>query len=200
VSSISGASLAVADRAHIMAAMADFGGKPIDQWLDPTKLGYDGALPKHWPQFQAMGAPQIIRVLAASAPNHCMDGWSYVSRSLSSLLAGDPHAARHLAYYAQLRAALSLLANLGVGVVDGINFAVDASGAVRPLDPGQTDLHLQHEGPAHTASYGTHWRLGAQIPFLLPLFYALFEFEAPRWTTFFELSGRATRQKPSHRA
>jgi hypothetical protein len=130
--------------------MADFGGKPIDQWLDPTKLGYDGALPKHWPQFQAMGAPQIIRVLAASAPNHCMDGWSYVSRSLSSLLAGDPHAARHLAYYAQLRAALSLLANLGVGVVDGINFAVDASGAVRPLDPRPDG------SPLATRGAGTH--------------------------------------------
>ncbi|MDO8799101.1 hypothetical protein [Phenylobacterium sp.] len=135
MSSISGASLALADRTHVMAAMAQFSGKPTAQWLDPTKPGHDGALPKHWPAFQALEPAQVIRVLAASAPNHCMDGWSYVSRSLSALLAGDPHAARHLAYYAQLRAALSLLANLGIGVVDGINFVVDASGAIIPLDP-----------------------------------------------------------------
>lgn len=135
MSSISAASLALADRAHVMAAMAQFGGKPITQWLDPTKPGYDGALPKRWPEFQALAPDQIIKILAASAPNHCMDGWSYVSRSLSALLSGDPHAARHLAYYAQLRAALSLLANLGVGVVDGINFAVDAEGAIIPLEP-----------------------------------------------------------------
>jgi hypothetical protein len=86
----------------------------------------------------------VIDVLAASAPNHCIDSWGFAARTFSALLAGDAHSARHLAYYAQLRAALSILANVGVGVFNRINFVVDSGGAIHRLDPNgdQLGTHL----------------------------------------------------------
>jgi hypothetical protein len=41
-----------------------------------------------------------------------------------------------MAYYAQLRAALSLLANLGVGVFNGVNVVVNSAGEIKRVDPG----------------------------------------------------------------
>lgn len=84
-------------------------------------------------------AQQLIEAVAAAAPNHCIDGWSYVSRAMSALLAGDLHAARHLSYYAELRAGLSLLGSLGIGIFNGINFVVDSSGRISRLDPSKTN-------------------------------------------------------------
>ena len=54
--------------------------------------------------------------VAASTIIHCFDGWSYLARALEAEMAGDPDAARHLGYYAELRAAMSLLAGEGVGL------------------------------------------------------------------------------------
>jgi len=54
-----------------------------------------------------------------------MDGWTFFSRSLSALMAGDAHGARNLAYYAQLRAGLSILGCNGIGIFYAINFAID---------------------------------------------------------------------------
>ena len=53
---------------------------------------------------------------------------------LGSLLAGDSHATRHLAYYAQLRAALSILHVNGVGIFNGLNFVADRTGVIHRLD------------------------------------------------------------------
>ncbi len=59
---------------------------------------------------------QLSEYIAASAIVHCFDGWSYLGRALESEMAGDPDAARHLGYYAELRAAMSILASEGIGV------------------------------------------------------------------------------------
>ena len=72
--------------------------------------------------------------MAASGPNHCIDGWGFLARSLSALIAGDMHAARHFAYYAQLRASLSILACEGIGVFDGVNCVVNAAGQLIQID------------------------------------------------------------------
>src|SRR4051794_23369664 len=42
--------------------------------------------------------------IAASSITHCFDGWSYFARAVDAELSGDPDAARHLGYYAELRA------------------------------------------------------------------------------------------------
>lgn len=56
--------------------------------------------------------------IAGSVVLHCFDGWSFLGRALQAELAGDSDTARHLSYYAELRAAMSLLASEGIGVFD----------------------------------------------------------------------------------
>jgi hypothetical protein len=75
----------------------------------------------------------LSQYIAASCLLHCTDGWSYLGKAISSLLRGDPHRARHLAYYAELRAAMSLLASNGVGVFDKYHFVIDAPNSVAAL-------------------------------------------------------------------
>lgn len=54
--------------------------------------------------------------IAASAVAHCIDGWSFLGRAIEAELRGDPSVSCHLGYYAELRAAMSLLAAEGIGV------------------------------------------------------------------------------------
>jgi len=68
----------------------------------------------------------LAEYIAASCLLHCADGWSYLGKALHALLRGDPHKVRHLGYYAELRAAMSLLASEGIGVFDREHFIVDA--------------------------------------------------------------------------
>src|SRR6476661_7745516 len=55
-------------------------------------------------------ASQLAEYVAASAILHCSDGWGYLGRAMGAQLQGDIGTSRHLAYYAELRAAMSLLA------------------------------------------------------------------------------------------
>ncbi|MGD1026668.1 hypothetical protein [Candidatus Binatus soli] len=73
---------------------------------------------------------QLSQYISASCLLHCSDGWSYLGKSISALLRGDPHRSRHLAYYAELRAAMSLLASVGIGVFNNRHFVIDAPDSV----------------------------------------------------------------------
>lgn len=84
---------------------------------------------------------QLSEVIAASCLLHCADGWSYLGRAISSLLRGDPHRARHLAYYAELRAATSLLATEGVGIFRNEHFAITAANRASALGT-RTNTHV----------------------------------------------------------
>ena len=53
-------------------------------------------------------------------------------------MAGDPNAARHLGYYAELRAAMSLLASEGIGVFNNKHIIVTEEGKCEPLKGIQT--------------------------------------------------------------
>jgi hypothetical protein len=75
------------------------------------------AIPKH-----------LAEYIAASAVLHSVDGWSYLGRALNALCHGDGGTSRHLAYYAELRAALSLLATQGIGVFSRRHVTIDAAG------------------------------------------------------------------------
>jgi hypothetical protein len=79
--------------------------------------------------------------IAASSVLHCADGWSYLGRAINSLLRGDPHRVVHLAYYAELRAALSLLACEGIGVFSRSHFVIDGSQSARKL-PALQGTHV----------------------------------------------------------
>jgi hypothetical protein len=144
--------LAFADNGHILNALAQFGGRPASQWLPAHRSVRSGALPRTWRLVRALPQSDVVSVLAAAFPNHCVDGWSYMARAMSAFLAGDLHSARHLAYYSQLRAALSILGNLGVGVFNGINFVIDPGGNILQLDV-----------PAHDKGLGTHHAVWAAL-------------------------------------
>lgn len=102
-------------------------------WLSVGNSIQSGNPPKEKVAFDALPAADIIELIATRGPLHVADGWGYLARAMSALLAGDAHAARHLAYYAELRAALSILANDGIGVFNGQNRVVDSAGVLRQL-------------------------------------------------------------------
>lgn len=77
---------------------------------------------------------QLSEFIAASCLLHGGDGWSYLGRAILALLRGDPHRARHLAYYAELRAATALLATEGVGVFHTEHFAITAPSKATELE------------------------------------------------------------------
>lgn len=75
-------------------------------------------------------AGQLAEFVAASVVLHCADGWAYLGRAMAAQLRGDTGAAAHLSYYAELRAAMSLLASQGMGVFNHNHVIVHSSGAV----------------------------------------------------------------------
>jgi hypothetical protein len=54
-----------------------------------------------------------------------MDAWGYLGKSIEAHLGGNPDISRHLGYYAELRAAMALLATQGIGVFDKIHSIVN---------------------------------------------------------------------------
>ncbi|AHB11146.1 hypothetical protein [Zymomonas mobilis] len=126
-------SLKQADREYILKALKSFSNKDATLWIEQKKT-------IEWGSIEQLDRQYVVDAVAASAPNHCIDGWGFASRALSSILVGDGHTARHLAYYAQLRAALSILANLGVGIFNGTNFVINRNGNIIALDYGKENV------------------------------------------------------------
>lgn len=67
---------------------------------------------------------QLAEYIAASVPLHCVDGWSFLGKAIISHAVGDIQACKHFAYYAQLRAVMSLLASDGIGVFSAKHFSI----------------------------------------------------------------------------
>lgn len=66
--------------------------------------------------------------LAAEALVHLTEGWRFLAASLSSLLCNAPAQAVHFAYYAELRAAISLLSSHGMRVSNRKNSYLGPTG------------------------------------------------------------------------
>jgi hypothetical protein len=86
---------------------------------------------------------EVAEYVGASAFVHCADAWSYVGRAADALLKGDIHASVHLAYYAELRAAKSLLAAEGVFVGNRYSCALDTNATLTKVSGA----------PTHTAAW-----------------------------------------------
>lgn len=135
------AMVALADRNFIVNALSRFRVDTCPPWLPATHPFQDGALPTGPAGFAAVPGADLIEVVAVRGPLHAIDGWSYLGRAFSSLISGQAHAARHLSYYAELRAALSILASSGIGVFNRRNAVIDAAGAVHIMsDFGTHDM------------------------------------------------------------
>ncbi len=99
--------------------------KRLDSDLDPEKIG-------------VVNNNNLRQYIAASAPIHCLDGWGFLGRAMICHVQGDLDVSRHLAYYAELRAAMSLLAIQGVGIFSGKHMLVDANGTCIRFGKGLT--------------------------------------------------------------
>ena len=94
-------------------------------YADPT-----GAL---WPNNVGIDGSSLAEYIACSIPLHLADGWTFLARGLDAIKAGDSDSAIHMAYYAELRAAMSLLAGDGVGVFRSRHVAIEANYATSDL-------------------------------------------------------------------
>lgn len=68
----------------------------------------------------------LSEYISISASLHCSDGWSFLGRALDACSRSDVTTCVHLAYYAELRAAMSLLATEGIGIFNDRHFVVTA--------------------------------------------------------------------------
>ena len=75
----------------------------------------------------------LAQRIAASVPSHVMDGWSYFGRAIHCLIRGDTRNSVHLGYYAELRAALAIMAAEGIGIFDRQHFIIDKQGVSQRL-------------------------------------------------------------------
>ncbi len=85
-----------------------------------------------------LNSNQLGQYIGASAALHCCDGWSYLGRAIGCHLHGDPDTARHLGYYAELRATMALLATQGVGIFNNRHFIINNSGTAELLSRRST--------------------------------------------------------------
>lgn len=140
------ATLRAADRARIAAALG--GVLPLTEarWF-PRGNGY---VPNASERIESDSnsitpgrQPNFLRYVAGSVFTHCGDAWGFVGRALDALLRGDLGGAAHLVYYAELRAAVSLLASEGIFIGNVDHFAV-------------TQADVQAFGKQNGRKAGTH--------------------------------------------
>lgn len=79
---------------------------------------------------------QLAEYIAASAPLHCLDGWSFLGKSIICHVMGDTASCKHFAYYAELRAVMALLASEGIGVFKNKHFAIHSANGVTSILEG----------------------------------------------------------------
>jgi len=84
---------------------------------------------------------QIQNYIAASIFTHCGDGWSLLGRALNVQIKGDASNSVHLAYYAELRAAMSILGSIGIGVFNRTHVIVTDRATRSVIVPGQKGTH-----------------------------------------------------------
>jgi len=148
------------DRAHVETTLASV--KPFlanQRWLGKSNR-YLGDVVKKLADDERKGKlnrRNVSQYIAISALLHNIDGWSYLGRALSSAMHGDAYAAGHLAYYAELRGAMSLLASEGVGVFKNRHYLVNADASVKRF-PKTSGTHefvwdaLEHWGKQGASS------------------------------------------------
>ena len=89
---------------------------------------------------------KLAEYVASSILLHVADGWVFLARAFDAIMRGDRNTAAHMAYYAELRAAMSLLASEGIGIFAYRHFAIGPSSGTKDWKKG---------GGTHQAT----WRL-----------------------------------------
>ncbi len=96
----------------------------------------------------------LVEYVAASSPGHIIDGWSLLGRAIDATLRCDSYAAVHLAYYAELRAAMGLLASEGIGIFNNRHATVDPAAITSRLP--QTERWNRRNARYDSNWAGTH--------------------------------------------
>ena len=92
------------------------------RWLSPNHFYANvvGALQGNSP----IQGTLLAEYIAYSIPLHVADGWVFLARAFDAIKTGDSRSAIHMAYYAELRAAMALLASEGIGVFGNRHVAI----------------------------------------------------------------------------
>ena len=93
------------------------------RWLT-AKHPYSDVITALEPKSKQIDGAKLAEYIASSIPLHVADGWVFLSRAFDAIRCGDRNTAAHLAYYAELRAAMSLLASEGIGVFNNRHVAI----------------------------------------------------------------------------
>lgn len=129
------AAIQSADRSMVVSALIDLLATGDPNWLAPTHQLRNGVRKCHAPgQINPATTKEISEYIATCAPTHTLNGWVFLSRALNSFAIGDLHSAWHFAYYAELRAALSILAANGIGVFNEWNAVLNTHGNLQRID------------------------------------------------------------------
>jgi hypothetical protein len=91
---------------------------------------------------RSINSGHLSQYIAASAPLHCSDGWTYLGRAMICHARGDSPTALHLAYYAELRAAVAILAAEGIGIFSRQHFVVDEDSNCQRIPNPQHGTHV----------------------------------------------------------
>lgn len=103
-------------RKETVKSFQSFSVQPNGLWLSTTNPYLAGGSKQLKVDCKAGLAiyDNVASYVAASAFVHSADAWSYLGRAVDALLRGDVSASIHLTYYAELRAAKSILASEGI--------------------------------------------------------------------------------------
>lgn len=134
----------------------------------------------------SLDSGNVAEYVAASVPLHLLDGWGYLGRSLDACARGDSDVARHLAYYAELRAAMSLLAHEGFGVFSQQHLIVDNTGRASQLPRRRFGTHVV------TWLALEHWANLKKSADLLGSMIGAFGFSFAEWIDAFSQGGSTT--------
>lgn len=131
------------------------GGKHIKKYYLPHKkllaktnqldFNSQNAIKNHFDKKRSYSIPQthLETFLAASSLVHSINGWSYLSRAINSLLEGDQYISIHLAYYSELRATIAFLASEGIGIFNRKHLAISKNRSIRKNPKnGFTTTHI----------------------------------------------------------
>ena len=132
----------------------------------------------------------LAQYIAASVSLHASDGWGYLGRAVACVLAGDTHRALHLGYYAELRAAMSLLASAGIGIFNRKHYVITAANDA-------SKLHTKDGTHVATWIALEHW---ARQPLSGALFTGLVRPEGRSLDDWFQPLGGAATLEPQARS
>lgn len=102
-------------------------GSNVDQAkiIDYVHANYDTATPS------VALVDELADYAAISCWGHVFDGWRYLSLAASALLQASRGKALHLAYYAELRAAMCILACSGIVTLKRRHYSITSTGELR---------------------------------------------------------------------